>query len=58
MQIYEFSDVYPRGSAAVDMFSISNIFEFGPRGGGRNFLIISDIQNILNYPRRGGFKPN
>ena len=27
---YAFSDVYPRGSAAVDMFSISNISEFGP----------------------------
>ena len=33
------------------MFSISNIFELGPRGGGRNFSIISEIQNILNYPR-------
>ena len=50
---YAFSDVYPRGSAAVDMFSISNISEFGPRGGGRNFSIISEIQNILNYPRGG-----
>ena len=29
---YAFSDVYPRGSAAVNMFSISNISEFGPRG--------------------------
>ena len=33
------------------MFSISNFSEFGPRGGGRNFSIISEIQNILNYPR-------
>ena len=40
------------------MFSISNISEFGPRGGGRNFSIISEIQNILNYPRGGGVKPN
>jgi len=49
---YTFSYVYLRGSAAVNMFSISNFSEFGPRGGGgRNFSIISEIQNILNYPR-------
>ena len=40
------------------MFSISNISEFGPRGGGgRDFSIISEIQNIPNY-LRGGVKPN
>ena len=36
------------------MFSISNFSEFGPRGGGQNFSIISEIQNILNYPRGAG----
>ena len=51
---YAFLDVYPRGSAAVNMFSISNFSEFGPRGGGRNFSIISEIQKVLNYPRGGG----
>ena len=35
---YAFSDVYPRGSAAIDMFWISNISEFGPRGGGSEFF--------------------
>ena len=35
------------------MFSISKISEFGPRRGGRKFAIISEIQNILNYPRGG-----
>ena len=55
---YAFSDVYPRGSAAVDMFLISNISEFGLGGrGGSDFSIISEIQNILNYPRGWGFKP-
>ena len=34
---YAFSDVYPSGSAAVDMFFISNISEFGPRGGSEFF---------------------
>ena len=38
------------------MFFISNISEFGPRGG-PNFSIISEIQNILNYQRGGGGKP-
>ena len=34
------------------------LFWIWSEGGGRNFSIISEIQNILNYPRGGGVKPN
>ena len=30
---YDFLDGYPRGSAGINMFSISNMSEFVPRGG-------------------------
>ena len=32
---YDFLDGYPRGSAGINMFSISNMSEFVPRGGGK-----------------------
>ena len=34
---YDFLDGYPRGSAGINMFSISNMSEFVPRGVGGGF---------------------
>ena len=60
---YDSSDVYPRGSSAANMFSISKISEFGLKGEGRIFSTISEIQNFKNSKIStriigGGGKPN
>ena len=51
---YDFLDGYPRGSAGINMFSISKMSEIDPRGGGQQFSKMSEIQKCLNYPRGGG----
>ena len=50
---YDFLDGYPRGSAGINMFSISNMSEFVPRGGVDIFQKMSEIQKCLNYPGGG-----
>ena len=47
-----FLDFYPRGSAAVNVVSISNISEFSQRGGGdRNCSKSSEIQKVLEFKK-------
>ena len=40
---YDFLDGYPRGSAGINMFSISKISEINPRGGG-----LAILKNVWN----------
>ena len=58
---YDSSDVYPRGSSAANMFSISKISEFGLKGRGRIFNNFwnSKFQKFKKFRIiRGGGKPN
>ena len=56
MPKYPFSDVCPRGSSAVSIFSNSEKSEFDP---GQQFSNNSEIQKFLNYLGGGrGGRPN
>ena len=49
---YDFLDGYPRGSAGINMFSISNMSEFVPRGGVDIFQKCLKFKNV--WIIRGG----
>ena len=55
---YDFLDGYPRGSAGINMFSISNMSEFVPRGGVDIFQKCLKFKNVWIIRGGGGFKPN
>ena len=51
---YDFLDGYPRGSAGINMFSISNMSEFVPRGGVDIFQKCLKFKNVWIIRGGGG----